>query len=152
SIMPGKVNPVVPEAVRMVCAQVMGNDTVVAIANALGDFELNVMLPVIAHNVLQSITILANVSRLLAEKAIEGFEVNEEQITELLHRNPIIATVLNPVLGYDRAAEVVKRALKEKKTVRQVVVEMGYLSAEEADRVLKPEIMTQPGFAGSKEG
>jgi len=136
----------------MVCAQVMGNDTVVAIANALGDFELNVMLPVIAHNVLQSITILANVSRLLAEKAIEGFEVNEEQITELLHRNPIIATVLNPVLGYDRAAEVVKRALKEKKTVRQVVVEMGYLSAEEADRVLKPEIMTQPGFAGSKEG
>jgi fumarate hydratase class II len=152
SIMPGKVNPVVPEAVRMVCAQVMGNDTVVAISNALGDFELNVMLPVIAHNVLQSITILANVSRLLAEKAVEGFEVNEEQISELLHRNPIIATVLNPVIGYDRAAEVVKRALKEKKTVRQVVVEMGYLSAEDAERVLKPEIMTQPGFTGSKEG
>jgi fumarate hydratase class II len=136
----------------MVCAQVMGNDAVVAISNALGDFELNVMLPVIAHNVLQSITILANVSLLLAEKAIEGFEVNEEQIAELLHRNPIIATVLNPVIGYDRAAEVVKRALKEKKTVRQVVVEMGYLSAEDAERVLKPEIMTQPGFTGSKEG
>jgi fumarate hydratase class II len=110
------------------------------------------MLPVIAHNVLQSITILANVSRLLAEKAVEGFEVNEEQISELLHRNPIIATVLNPVIGYDRAAEVVKRALTEKKTVRQVVVEMGYLSAEDAERVLKPEIMTQPGFTGSKEG
>ncbi|HAM52507.1 MAG TPA: aspartate ammonia-lyase [Nitrospiraceae bacterium] len=151
SIMPGKVNPVIPEAVRMVCAQVMGNDTVIAISNALGDFQLNVMLPVIAYDIIQSITILANVSRLLAEKTIEGFELNEEHITELLHRNPIMATVLNPVIGYDKAAEVVKKALKERKTVKQVVVEMGYLPEAEAERILKPEIMTKVGFSGAKE-
>ena len=131
----------------MVCAQVMGNDVVIALSNALGDFQLNVMLPVIAHNILQSITILANVSRLLAEKAIEGFEVNEEHILELVHKNPIIATVLNPIIGYDKAAEVVKKALKEKKTVKQVVREMGYLTEEEADRILNPEVMTRPGFS-----
>ncbi len=147
SIMPGKVNPVIPEAARMVSAQVMGNDVVIALSNALGDFQLNVMLPVIAHNILQSITLLANVSRLLAEKAIEGFEVNEEHILELVHKNPIIATVLNPIIGYDKAAEVVKKALKEKKTVKQVVREMGYLTEEEADRILNPEVMTRPGFS-----
>lgn len=148
SIMPGKVNPVIPEAARMVSAQVMGNDVVIALSNAMGDFQLNVMLPVIAHNILQSITILANASRLLAEKAIEGFEVNEEHILQIVHRNPIIATVLNPIIGYDKAAEVVKKALKEKKTVKQVVLEMGYLTAEEADRILNPETMTGPGFSG----
>ncbi len=151
SIMPGKVNPVIPEAVRMVCAQVIGNDSVIALSNAMGDFQLNVMLPVIAHNIIQSITILSNVSLLLAEKAIKTFEVNEERIEELLHRNPIIATVLNPVIGYDRAAEVVKKALKEKKTVKRVVVEMGYMTRAEADRILDPGIMTKPGFMGSKE-
>lgn len=145
SIMPGKVNPVIPEAARMVSAQVMGNDVVIALSNAMGDFQLNVMLPVIAHNIIQSVTLLANVSRLMAEKAIEGFEVNEEHILHLVNRNPIIATVLNPLIGYDKAAEVVKKALQEKKTVKKVAVEMGYLTAEEADRVLNPEIMTRPG-------
>jgi len=152
SIMPGKVNPVIPEAVRMVSAQVMGNDVVIGIANSLGDFQLNVMLPVIAHNVMQSISILANVSRMLAENAIAGFEVNGAHITELIHKNPILATVLNPVIGYDRAAEVVKTALRERKTVKQVVVEKGYLSEADADRVLNPEVMTKAGFSGSKEG
>jgi fumarate hydratase class II len=147
SIMPGKVNPVISEAVRMVCAQVIGNDTVIALSNAMGDFQLNVMLPVIAHNIIQSVTILANVSRLFAEKAIKGFEVNAEHVLELVQRNPIIATVLNPIIGYDKAAEVVKKALKEKKTVKQVAVEMGYLTKEEADRILDPEIMTRPGFS-----
>ncbi len=147
SIMPGKVNPVISEAVRMACAQVLGNDTVIALSNAMGDFQLNVMLPVIAHNIIESITILANVSRLFAEKAIEGFEVNAERVMELVERNPIIATVLNPIIGYDKAAEVVKKALKEKKTVKQVVVEMGYLSREEAERMLNPGIMTKPGFS-----
>lgn len=147
SIMPGKVNPVIPEAVRMVCAQVMGNDTVIAVSNAMGDFQLNVMLPVIAHNIIGSITILANASRLLAEKTIAGFEVNEEHIRELLQKNPIIATVLNPVIGYDKAAEVVKKALSEKKPVRQVVVEMGYLTEEEARKVIDPLKMTRPGFS-----
>jgi fumarate hydratase class II len=148
SIMPGKVNPVIAEAARMVSAQVIGNDNVIALANALGDFQLNVMLPVIAHNILQSITLLANVSRLLAAKAIEGFEVDEEHIAEFIHRNPIIATVLNPIIGYDKAAEVVKKAVKEKKTVKQVVVEMKYLSAAEANRILDPVVMTKPGYGG----
>jgi fumarate hydratase class II len=146
SIMPGKVNPVIAESARMVAVQVMGNDTVITVSNALGDFQLNVMMPVIAHNILQSITLLASVSRLLAEKAIAGFEVNEHQLAELVHRNPIIATVLNPIIGYDKAAEVVKKATKEKKTVKQVVVELGYLSAADADRILDPAIMTKPGF------
>jgi fumarate hydratase class II len=150
SIMPGKVNPVILEAVRMVCAQVMGNDAVISIANSMGDFQLNVMLPVIAHNIIQSITILANASQLLAEKAIKGFEVNEKHILELIHMNPIIATVLNPIIGYDKAAEVVKKALKERKTVKQVVVEMGYLSKEKAEKILKPEVMTKPRFSGTK--
>jgi len=148
SIMPGKVNPVIPEAVRMVAAQVIGNDIAISISNAQGEFQLNVMLPVIAYNIIQSITILANASRLLAEKAIEGFEVNENHIVERVCRNPIIATVLNPIIGYDKAVEVVKRTLKENKTVKQVVVEMKYLSAEEAEKIFKPEIMTRPGFSG----
>jgi fumarate hydratase class II len=148
SIMPGKVNPVIAEAARMVSAQVIGNDNVIALANALGDFQLNAMLPVIAHNVLQSITLLANVSRLLAAKAIEGFEVDEEHMAEFIHRNPIIATVLNPIIGYDKATEVVKKAVKEKKTVKQVVVEMKYLTAAEANRILDPVAMTKPGYGG----
>ncbi|HTP12384.1 MAG TPA: class II fumarate hydratase [Bacteroidota bacterium] len=146
SIMPGKVNPVIAEAARMVSAQVIGNDTVIALANALGDFQLNVMLPVVAHNILQSITLLANISRLLASKSIEDFEVNEEHIAEFIERNPIIATVLNPIIGYDKAAEVVKKAVKEKKTVKQVVVEMKYLTAAEANRILDPAVMTKPGY------
>ena len=152
SIMPGKVNPVIPEAARMVCVQVMGNDTVIAIANASGDFQLNVMLPVIAHNIIQSITILANAAHLLAVKAIAGCEVNEELVTGLVQRNPIIATVLNPVIGYDKAAEVVKEALREKKTVKRIVIEKGYLSEDEAERLLKPGKMTKAGFSESKEG
>ena len=150
SIMPGKVNPVIAESARMVAAQVMGNDVVITFANALGEFQLNVMLPVIAHNILQSITILSNVSRLLAEKTIEGFKVNELRMTELVQRNPILATVLNPIIGYDKAAEVVKKSLREQKTVKQVVVEMGYLSASEADRILDPAIMTKVGFSGKE--
>lgn len=142
SIMPGKVNPVIPEAVRMVSAQVMGNDVVIAIANSLGDFQLNVMLPVIAHNILQSITILGNVSVMLAQKAIKGMEVNKERVRELVERNPIIATVLNPIIGYDKSAEVVKRALKDNKTVKDIVVEMGLLTQEEAQRILDPKRMT----------
>lgn len=142
SIMPGKVNPVIPEAVRMVAAQVMGNDLVITVADSLGDFQLNVMLPVIAYNILQSITILSNVSDLLSEKAIKGMEVNRERMRELTEKNPIIATVLNPLLGYDKTAEVVKKALKENKSIKDVVVEMQLLSAEEAERILDPKKMT----------
>ena len=131
----------------MVSAQVIGNDTVIALSNALGDFQLNVMLPVIAHNILQSITILANVTRLLAEKAIREFEVDEDRVMEFVRRNPIIATVLSPIIGYDKSAEVVIEALRENKTVQHVAVEMGYLSAEEANRILNPGLMTRRGIS-----
>jgi fumarate hydratase class II len=146
SIMPGKVNPVVPEAARMVAAQVIGNDSVIALANSMGEFQLNVMLPVIAHNIVQSVTILANVSRLLAEKAIKGIEVNEDRINALARLNPMIATVLTPIIGYEKAAEVVNRSMKEQKTIKQIVVELEYLNAEEANKLLDPRKMTSPGF------
>ncbi len=148
SIMPGKVNPVIPEAVRMVAAQVFGNDATITWGGALGDFQLNVMLPVMAHNILQSIKILANASRVLADKAIAGFVVNSERIENLVGRNPILATVLNPIIGYDKAAEVVKKALAEGKTVKEVVVELGYLTPEEANRIIDPIKMTKPGRVG----
>ena len=144
SIMPGKVNPVIPEAVRMVCVRVMGNDAVLGMANALGDFELNMMFPLIAHTILESIGILANASRLLAEKAMRDFEVDEDHIAEFLERNPILATVLNPRIGYDRSAEVVKKAVHEKKTVKQSVVELGYLDTRDADEIINPARMTAP--------
>ncbi len=150
SIMPGKVNPVIPEAVRMVAAQVFGNDAAITWGGALGDFQLNVMLPLIAHNILQSIKILANASRVLADRAIEGFEVNRERIENLVGRNPILATALNPIIGYDKAAEVVKKALSEGRTVKEVVVELGYLSPEEAERLLDPILMTTPGRVSEK--
>ena len=150
SIMPGKVNPVIAEAVRMVAAQVFGNDVAINFGGALGEFELNVMLPVIAHNLLQSIVILGNAARVLADKAIAGFTVNEERIQALVGRNPILGTALNPIIGYDKAAEVVKKALAEGRTVKDVVLEMGLLSAEEADRILDPKLMTEPGFTKDK--
>jgi len=149
SIMPGKINPVIPEAARMVAAQVIGNDSVIALSNSMGDFQLNAMLPVIAHNILQSVTILANASRLLAEKAIKGVEVNEDRISAFVGMNPMIAAVLAPVIGYDATAEVVNTALKERKSVRDVAVEKGYLSAGEADRILDPRTMTAPGSRGN---
>jgi fumarate hydratase class II len=148
SIMPGKINPVIPEAARMACVQVLGNDAIIGIANALGDFQLNTVLPLIAHAIIQSITLLAHVSQLLAEKTIKGLEIDAERMAELVDRNPIIATVLNPLIGYDKAAEVVKRAVKEMKTVQQVVVEMGYFTPEEANKVLNPVSMTKSEYPG----
>jgi fumarate hydratase class II len=148
SIMPGKINPVIPEAARMACVQVLGNDAIIGIANALGDFQLNTVLPLIAHAIIQSITLLAHVSQLLAEKTIKGLEIDAERMAELVDRNPIIATVLNPLIGYDKAAEVVKRAVKEMKTVQQVVVEMGYFTPEEASKILNPVSMTKSEYPG----
>ncbi len=146
SIMPGKVNPVIPEAVRMVAAQVFACDAAITWGGALGDFELNVMLPVIAYNILLSIKILGNAARVLADKALTGFTVNEAHITELVGRNPILGTALNPIIGYDKAAEVVKKALAEGRTVKEVVVEMGLLSPEEAEEILDPRKLTEPGL------
>jgi fumarate hydratase class II len=146
SIMPGKVNPVICESAMMACAQVIGNDAVITIANQHGNFELNAMLPVIAHNLLQSITLLANVAMLLANKAVDGFIVNRERIEGMVDRNPILVTALNPVIGYDKAAEIAKKAYAEGRPIKEVAAEMTDLSREELDRLLAPRPLTRGGI------
>jgi fumarate hydratase class II len=138
SIMPGKVNPVMCEMMMMVSAQVTGNDAAITICNQQGNFELNVMLPLIAHNLLQSIRLLANASRLLADKAIAGFTVNKERIASLIDKNPILVTALNPVIGYDKAAQIAKKAYAEGRALKDVAAEMTDISREELDRLLDP--------------
>ncbi|MGW5233043.1 class II fumarate hydratase [Streptomyces nodosus] len=149
SIMPGKVNPVVPEAVLMVAAQVVGNDVTIATAGASGTFELNVMMPVIAKNVLESIRLLANASRLLADRTVDGIVAHRERSREYAESSPSVVTPLNRYLGYEEAAKVAKKALAERKTVRQVVLESGYvergdLTAAQLDEALDVLRMTHP--------
>ncbi|OUC04950.1 aspartate ammonia-lyase, partial [Litorilinea aerophila] len=146
SIMPGKINPVIPEAVTMVCAQVMGNDVTIGVAGQSGNFQLNVMLPVIAYNLLQSIQLLANGSRVLADKAIRDFTVNEERIAALVGRNPILVTALNPIIGYEKAAQLAKKAYAEGRSIKEVALEMTDLSSEELDRILDPRKLTEGGI------
>jgi fumarate hydratase class II len=146
SIMPGKVNPVIPEAMTMVCAQVIGNDATVTIGGQSGNFQLNVMLPVIAYNVLQSLVILASAARLLADKAIANFAVNEERISSLVDRNPIMVTALNPVIGYELGAKIAKRAYAENRTVKEVAAEMTDLKPEDLDRLLDSRTLTEGGI------
>lgn len=143
SIMPGKINPVIPEAVMMVCAQVIGNDVSVTIGGQSGSFQLNVMLPVIAHNLLQSIELLANASKVLADKAISGFSVNEDKIANLVDKNPILVTALNPVIGYEKGAKIAKRAYAEGRTLKEVALEETDLSAAELDKILDPLKLTK---------
>ncbi|GAA1585436.1 class II fumarate hydratase [Actinomadura kijaniata] len=147
SIMPGKVNPVVPEAVAQVAAQVIGNDAAITFGGASGNFELNVMLPMLARNVLESITLLANASRLLADRTIDGVEADEERAREYAESSPSIVTPLNRYIGYEEAAKVAKQALAERKTIRQVVLERGYvkegkLTEEQLDAALDVLAMT----------
>ncbi len=149
SIMPGKVNPVIPEAVAMVAAQVVGNDTTVAWAGAAGNFELNVMLPVIAKNVLESVRLLAAISRLLADRTVTGITANAERAREYAESSPSVVTPLNRYIGYEEAAKVAKRAIAERKTIREVVVESGYLedgrlTEEQLDEALDVLRMTHP--------
>ncbi|MER6047332.1 class II fumarate hydratase [Streptomyces sp. BHT-5-2] len=149
SIMPGKVNPVIPEAVLMVAAQVTGNDVTVATAGAAGNFELNVMLPVIARNVLESVRLLANVSRLLADRTVDGITANVGRAREYAESSPSVVTPLNKYLGYEEAAKVAKRSLAERKTIREVVVEGGYverglLTVAQLDEALDVLRMTRP--------
>ena len=146
SIMPGKVNPVIPEAAAMVAAQVIGNDATITIGGGSGNFQLNVMLPVIAHNLLQSIEILANVSRLLADRAIAGFTVNEDRLKEALDRNPILVTALNPVIGYELGAATAKRAYAEGRPIREIAREMTDLSEDDLARLLDPTALTRGGI------
>ena len=146
SIMPGKVNPVIPEAVAMVCAQVVGNDATIAMGGQSGNFQLNVMLPVVAYNLLQSIEILANACRCLADSAIAGFTVNMDNINLALDRNPILVTALNPVIGYEKGAAVAKAAYKQGRPVKEVAREMTDLTDEELDRLLDPKGLTEGGI------
>ncbi|TBU89485.1 class II fumarate hydratase FumC [Phytopseudomonas dryadis] len=146
SIMPGKVNPVIPEATAMVAAQVIGNDATIAVAGQSGNFELNVMLPVIAHNLLGSIELLANVSRLLADRAIASFKVNEPKLKEALGRNPILVTALNPLIGYQKAAEIAKKAYREGRPIIDVAEEMTDLGRAELEQLLNPERLTEGGL------
>jgi fumarate hydratase class II len=148
SIMPGKVNPVICEATMMVCVQVIGNDAAVAFAGASGNFELNVMLPVMARNLLESIQLLANVTRLLADRCVVGVEADVERCRKLAESSPSIVTPLNRYIGYENAAAVAKQALKEEKTIREVVIENGYVSngsltEEQLDAALDVLAMTR---------
>lgn len=146
SIMPGKVNPVIPEATAMVAAQVIGNDTTVTIAGQAGSFQLNVMLPVIAKNVLQSIELLTNISMALADDAIAGFTVNHDNLNSALTRNPILVTALNPVIGYELGAKVAKQAYAEGRPVKDVALELTDLDSDELDRLLDPASLTEGGI------
>ncbi len=146
SIMPGKVNPVIPEAVMMVCAQVLGNDATIAVAGQSGNFQLNVMLPLIAYNLLQSIAILTTASTSLADDAIAGFTVNDAAINETLGRNPVLVTALNPVIGYELGAAVAKKAYTEGRSIREVALEMTDLGEDELDRLLDPAGLTEGGI------
>jgi fumarate hydratase class II len=146
SIMPGKVNPVIPEATAMVAAQVIGNDASITIAGQSGNFQLNVMLPLVAHNLLQSIGILANVSMLLADKAIAGFKVNRERVNQALAMNPILVTALNPVIGYEKGAATAKQAYKQKRPILDVALETTGLPKDELKRLLDPMTLTRGGI------
>ena len=147
SIMPGKVNPVIPEAAAMVCAQVIGNDAAITIAGQSGNFQLNVMLPLIAHNILESARLLGNAARALADKAVAGFTANEGHAADLVEKNPILVTALNPVIGYEKGAAVAKRAYREGRRLKDVAAEDTDLGIEELDRLLDPKKMTEGGIA-----
>ncbi len=146
SIMPGKVNPVIPEACAMVAAQVIGNDAAITTAGQSGNFQLNVMLPLVAHNLLQSIELLANASRALADTAIEGFSVNEDRLTGALERNPILVTALNPIIGYEKGAAIAKQAYAEGRSIREVAAEQTDLDDDQLDRLLDPAGLTRGGI------
>ncbi|MDY0021379.1 class II fumarate hydratase [Arenimonas caeni] len=149
SIMPGKVNPVLPEAACMVCAQVMGNHATVTIAGASGNFQLNVMLPLVAHNLLQSAQLLANAARVLADGAIAGFGVRKDRLGEALARNPILVTALNPVIGYENAAAIAKQAYREGRPVLEVAIERSGLEEKTLRKLLDPAALARGGIHGA---
>ncbi|MDR7607438.1 MAG: lyase family protein, partial [Armatimonadota bacterium] len=151
SIMPGKVNPVIPESVIQVCAQVQGNDLVVALGNQWGNFELNTMMPVMGYNLLQSIRLLANASRNFARQCVAGLRATSRG-PEIVERGLMLATALAPVIGYDAAAEVAKEAARTGRTIREVARERTGLSEEDLKRILDPSRMTEPGFTGGGAG
>jgi fumarate hydratase class II len=147
SIMPGKVNPVMSEMVMQVAAQVVGNDATVTWSGANGNFELNVMMPVLAHNLLESIGLIAAASSTFAARCVDGIEVNTDRVRELLERNAVIVTALNPHIGYDNGARIVKEAAATGRSVRELVLEAGLMSEKELDAALDLKKMTQGGIA-----
>jgi len=152
SIMPGKVNPVIPEAAAMVAAQVIGYDTTITVAGQAGNFQLNVMLPVIAYDLLESIRLLANVLVVLADRAIAGFTVNRERLAEALDRNPILVTALNRIIGYEKGAAIAKQAYADGRPIREVAGELTNLSAHELAKLLDPLELTRGGVKGGGSG
>ena len=142
SIMPGKVNPVIPESVAMVAAQVIGNDATISVAAQSGNFQLNTMLPLIAHNLLQSVSLLSNASRALADKAIKDFSVNQEEIDSVINRNPVLATALNSVIGYELGTQIVKKAYADKRAIIDVALEMTELDEGKLKELLDPFRLT----------
>lgn len=148
SIMPGKVNPVIPEAAAMVAAEVIGNDAAITVAGQSGNFQLNVMLPLIAYDLLESIRLLANIVRLLADRAIAGFTVNHARLAEALDRNPILVTALNPVIGYEKGAAIAKKAYAEGRSIREMAEKMTNLAPEELAKLLDPTALTRGGLEG----
>ena len=152
SIMPGKVNPVIPEATCMVCAQVMGHHAAITIAGQSGNFQLNVMLPLIAANLLDSIALLSSAMRLLADSAIAGLTLRKDVVARALDRNPILVTALNPVIGYEKAAAIAKRAYKEGRPVLDVALQDSGLSAQQLRQLLDPATLTRGGIHGKPGG
>jgi fumarate hydratase class II len=150
--MPGKVNPVIPEATLMACAQVIGHHAAITVAGQGGNFQLNVALPLIAANLLESVGLLANVSRLLADRCIDGLKVRRDSIEAALHRNPILVTALNPVIGYEKAAAIAKRAYRENRPVFDVALEDSGLSAAELRKLLDPAALARGGIHGGAGG
>jgi fumarate hydratase class II len=145
SIMPGKVNPVIPEAVAMVCAQVMGMHHSITVAGASGNFQLNVMLPLIAWNLLEAIRLLSSAARLLGDKAVAGFRVRQDRLKQALARNPILVTALNPLIGYEAAAAIAKQAYAQDRPVLEVAIEATGMPEEELRRLLDPARLTRTG-------
>ncbi len=150
SIMPGKVNPVIPEVVNQVAYQIIGNDQVISMAAEAGQLELNVMQPVLVYNLFQSIEMLENALETFIDNCIVGIKANRERCRELLERSVGIITAINPHVGYETAGRIVKRALEEERSVKDIILEEGILSAEELEKILNPYEMTEPGIAGKE--
>ena len=148
SIMPGKVNPVLAEMLNMAMYQVIGNDTTVLMAGQAGQLELNVMMPIMAYNLFQSMDIIINSVTAFTDKCVRGLKANPEKATGWLAKNAILVTALNPVIGYAKGAEVAKEAMRTNRTVREVVVEKGYMSPEDADKILDVRALTEGGIHG----
>jgi fumarate hydratase class II len=141
--MPGKVNPVIPEAVMQVAVMVIGNDVAIGVANTHSNLDLSTMMPVMSQRLSQNIELLSNVARVFAQKCIEGISANVDVLQHYAESSPAIATKLNPIIGYEKAAEIAKEAGKTGKTVKQIVIEKGILPAEEAEKILDPRHLTQ---------